>query len=441
MKIARKALAAIAASLTIALLLWQGMALAVGGVGGLGVGTGSGSSSGNEAYSPQIAEPPDDPTDDGDNEGHETDNPEKPDHAGGGIVEVQLAGGEVISVGQNDASIEDDGQAHSDVVVLSLLGSEIIGAHSNCPAVGCEGGTASEGVAPGVLCEETGGGVCVGILFAEANSSVENDESSSSADQVLAFTCVGGTQTAPAENCDGIVGAGVSEQHSTITQDNTTGATEAESSTDVADVCVGPTGEDPITGTCSGLGVSALHSESSSSAPSETAPGTTERSSYVAVLELGGAPVLEISDQMELVSVPPGCPAGASLLCVFINQGEGFVYPGGAGSAQEALHVSVLAGVVDGEDVVGTHSGSAETLVENTGPACPPGSTADHCVEVCPDTGLPPMPDGTCPPEERPPGLANTGLSLVLPLALALALMVMGAHLVALDRRRGAATV
>ncbi|MEX2458229.1 MAG: hypothetical protein WD770_04525 [Actinomycetota bacterium] len=438
MKMTRKALAAMAASLTIALLLWQGMALAVGGVGGLGVGTGSGS--GNEAYSPEVADPPDDPTEDGDSEGHETDNPEKPDHAGGGIAEVQLAGGEVVSIGQNDAGIEDDGQAHSDVVVLSLLGSEIIGAHSNCPAVGCEGGEPTGSVAPGILCEESGGGVCVGILFAEANSSVENEESSSSADQVLAFACVGGTQTAPAENCDGVVGAGVSEQHSTITQDNTTGATDASSSTDVADVCVGPTGEDPITGVCSGLGVSALHSESSSSAPSETGPGTTERSSYLLAVELGGAPAVEISDPMDL-SLPPGCPAGASLLCVFLNQGESFVYPGGAGSAQDALHISLIAGAVDGEDVVFGHVATAETLVENTGPACPPGSTADHCVAPpCPDTGGAPMPDGTCP-QVPVPGLANTGLDMLIPLALALTLMVVGAHLVALDRRRGALTV
>jgi hypothetical protein len=344
-------------------------------------------------------------------------------------------------VGQNDAAIEDDGTAHSDVVVLSLLGSEIIGAHSNCPAVGCEGGEPTGSVAPGILCEESGGGVCVGILFAEANSSVENDESSASADQVLAFACIGGTQTAPAENCDGVVGAGVSEQHSTITQDNTTGATEGSSSTDVADVCVGPTGEDAITGVCSGLGVSALHSESSSSASSETAPGTTERSSYLLALELGGGePVLVISDPMD-ISLPPGCPAGASLLCVFINQGESFVYTGGAGSTADALHIDVLAGAVDGADVVFGHVAQSQTLVENTGPACPPGSTAGHCVEVCPDTGLPPMPDGTCPPEERPPGLANTGLGVLLPLALALTLMMAGAHLVALDRRRGAATV
>jgi len=436
MKIARKTFAGVSAALVVALLAWQGMALAAGGVGvpgDLGVGTGSGSSTGNEAH--QVADPPPDPTDDGDLEGHETEDPEKPDHAGGAIAEVELGGESLVVVGDNNASIEDDGQSSGDVVVLALLGSEIIGAHSNCPAVGCEGGESSSGVAPGLLCEETSGGVCVGLLFADTTSSTEDNESSATADQAIAFACVGGTQTAPEENCDGLVGAGVSENHSMIHQDNTTGATEADQATDVADVCVGPTGEDPITGTCSGIGASALHSESHSEAPSETGPGTTERSSYLLALELAGSPAIVISDPTE-IALPPGCPEGASVLCVYLNQGESFVYTGGAASRQEALHVAVLRAAVGGEDLVLGHVASAETLAENTGPACPPGATRPDCVPVCPDTGLAPMPDGSCPREPEPRGLADTGLDVLVPLAVALTLILAGAHLVAWDRRR-----
>lgn len=430
----RRSLAAMVVALSLVLLVWQGMALAIGGPGDILPDDPNKES--NEAYSPQVqpAEPPDEPTSDDDLGGHDTSDPEKPDHAAGSIAEVTLAGEELVVVGDNNAQIEDDGQASGDVVVLALLGSEIIGAHSNCPAVDCEGGTAEDGLAPGILCEETGGGVCVGLLFAETTSSVTSEESSATADQALAFACIGSTQTQPEANCDGVVGAGVSENHSDITQDNTTGATTANQTTDVADVCVGPTGEDPITGTCSGLGASALHSESHSTADSETAPGTTERSSYLLAVEIGGTQALVI-DEPTAIELPPGCPEGGSLLCVYLNQGESFVYAGGAGSHQEALHISVLRALIGGEDLVLGHVSDAETLVENTGPACPPGSTAAHCVpNVCPDTGLPPMPDGSCPREPR--GLPVTGLDLAVQVAGALLLLVGGSHLVAWDRRR-----
>lgn len=437
MKIARKAVAAVAASLTIALLLWQGLALAVDGVRDLGLG-GSSSESG-EAYTPetqsvqQPAEPPDEPTDEGDNAGHETENPEKPDHAGGSIIEAELAGGDLATVGRNDASIEDDGTTHGDVVVLALLGSDIIAASSECNEVDCEN---TDGVAPGVLCAESGGSLCVGLLFAETTSTTNSDSSSATADQALAYACVGGTQQSPDENCDGVVGAGVSENHSSITQDNTTGATQADQSTDVADVCLG--GEDLLTGACGGVGVSALHSESHSTAESETGPGTTERSSYILALELAGEEAFAISDPAAL-SIPPDCPE-PSLVCIFVNQGEGFVYTGGGASRQEALHVDVLNAALGGADLVEAHVATAETLAENTGPACPPGSTAAHCVRppVCPDTGVPPMPDGSCP-REPAPGLARTGLDIAVPIAVALALLVAGFQLVAWDRRRAVA--
>jgi hypothetical protein len=440
MKHGRTMVTIIAAGLMLALLVWQGSSLAAGGVGNIGGGLGGGGNTG-ETQDPSVqqpggaqpAEPPDDPTEDGDTEGHETENPTKPDHASGSIADVTLAGEPLAEVGSNNAAINDDGTASGDVVVLALLGEEVIGGHSECPAVDCEGGTASGGVAPGLLCEETAGGVCVGLLFAETTSSVTNEESSATADQALAFACVGGTQEAPEENCDGFVGAGVSENHSSITQDNTNGNTTSDQATDVADVCVGPTGEDPLTGTCSGIGASALHSESHSEANSETGPGTTERSSYLLALELAGEQAITISDPIA-IEVPPGCPAGGSLLCVYLNQGESFVYTGGGASRQEALHIAVLAGAIDGADLVGGHVSDAETLAENTGPACPPGATRADCVPLCP-SGVEVMPDGTCP-VQQPPGLPVTGMDTAIPLAVALTLMLMGAWLVAWDRRR-----
>ena len=433
----RRTIPRLSALAVVLLFALSGAAFAAGGVGDLQVGGGLGGGSGEEAYSPTVqqpgnaqpAEPPDDPTEDSDLEGHESENPTKPDHASGSIAEVSLAGQELVEVGSNNAAINDDGTAQGDVVILALLGEEILGAHSECPAVDCEGGTASSGVAPGLLCEETGGGVCVGLLFAETTSSVSNDASSATADQALVFACIGGTQEAPEENCDGLVGAGVSEAHSEITQDNTNGNTTADHATDVADVCLGPTGEDPLTGVCSGIGVGVLHSESHSEANSETGPGSTERSSYVLALELAGEQALVISDPTE-IALPPGCPEGGSLVCVYLNQGESFVYTGGAASHQEALHVSVLRAVVGGEDLVLGHVSDAETLAENTGPACPPGATRPDCVPQCPP-GQELAPDGTCQPVGKPPGgLPVTGLDLTLGLWLALGLIASGAYLI-----------
>jgi hypothetical protein len=438
MKTARRTTVAITVALAFLVLAWQGIAMAVGGVGDI-VGPGS-NNQGNEAYSPDVAQPapPGDPSSDDDSDGHETEDPAKPDHAGGSIAEVSLAGQELIAVGQNNASIDDDGQASGDVVVLAIGGSEIIGAHSNCPAVGCEGGE-SEGNAPiGLLCEPSGGSVCVELLYGNTTSSTENDESSATADQALVFACIGGSQTTPSEDCAGPVGAGVSENHSVITQDNTNGNTSADQSTDVADVCVGPTGEDPITGTCSGLGASALHSETHSEANSETGNGSTDRSSYLLAVELGGTSLLTISDPTA-ISLPPGCPEGASLVCVFLNQGESFVYTGGAGSHQEALHLSVLRAIVGGEDVALGHVADAETLAENTGPACPPGATRADCVVTpsCP-VGQHRDASGNCVDDQGPGprGLSDTGLDTLVPVALALALMLLGTNLVAWDRRR-----
>jgi hypothetical protein len=79
--------------------------------------------------------------------------------------------------------------------------------------------------------------------------------------------------------------------------------------------------------------------------------------------------VLKIQDPLHL-SVPPNCGEPA-LLCLFLNQGESFLFGNGAASAQEALHLDLLNGTpIDILAILG----QAETIAHlESPPGCPPG--------------------------------------------------------------------
>jgi hypothetical protein len=365
------------------------------------------------------------PTQDDDAGAHETSDPEEPDHAGGAVVSVDVAGEDAIDIGSTDAQMEDDGHSSGDVTVLAIGGNEIVGAHSDSRS-----GPESDSVAPfDALCEGSGGGVCVGLLFADTTSSESEGSSSAESDAALAFACIGGSQSDSDATCDGEVGAGVATSNSEVTQDNQSGDTTAEQQTAVADACVG--GEDSE-GVCSGIGAEVMSAESSSQAPSEDGPGQTSSSSCTADIQAGGSGNCLIEDS-EALELPPGCPAGQSLLCLYVNQGEAFVFAGGAGSHQEAVHVSVLAGAIEGSDLVKAHFGDAETLATNAGPAAGdvPGA------EVLGGAGGPEVSAGGAGGQGEPE-LAFTGLEPLALLAVVLLLTGGGAAMLALDRRRAA---
>jgi hypothetical protein len=73
------------------------------------------------------------PTSDDDSQGHETQDPAPLDHASGGVVDIQVAGEDLVTVGATDARIEDDGEASGDVTLLAIGGSEIVGASLPVP--------------------------------------------------------------------------------------------------------------------------------------------------------------------------------------------------------------------------------------------------------------------------------------------------------------------
>jgi hypothetical protein len=364
------------------------------------------------------------PTQDDDSGAHETADPAPPDHAGGSVVDLDVAGEDAVDVGSTNAEVEEDGKSSGDVTVLAIGGNEIVGAHSNSRQ-----GPENDSVAPfDALCEGTDGGVCVGLLFADT-SSTENGQSSSARSQAsLAFACLGGSQASGREECDGEVSLDVASSDSRTTQDNQTGATTAEQETELADACLG--GE--VGDTCSGVGAEAMSAESSSSAPSESGPGSSSRSSCVVTIQAQGSGDCVLEDPQEL-EVPPGCEAAAAIVCLYVNQGETFIFTGGGASRQETAHVRVLPGLVEGSDLVSLHLATAETLATNTGAVLgAPGGPPDE--GVLGGGGGPEGGGGAGP--GGPPELAFTGFELVKLLTVLLLLAVAGLAMLALDRRR-----
>jgi hypothetical protein len=109
---------------------------------------------------------------------------------------------------------------------------------------------------------------------------------------------------------------------------------------------------------------------------------------------------------------------------VFFNQGESFVFTGGAAGHQQVAHISV------GPDVVLGHVGTSETLATNDGPE--DVVKGERPIEAPDETVLgggpaTPASDGVLP---------FTGTGMLLYLAIAFALISAGAWLVALHRTR-----
>ncbi|MGH2722810.1 MAG: hypothetical protein ACRDI0_00840 [Actinomycetota bacterium] len=444
MKKSKRPLQAVALAAVGLLTLWQGMALAgeapappeVPSAEAPSAPSASEPSAPAEAPSSSSSAPaaPQTATLQEDSTGHTTPVPEGDSHASAGVADVHLAGEELVSVNQTNAAVDDDDDTPSgDVTVLALGGSEIIGAHSS------GNGSDSNGLA--IACEESGGQLCIGLLYASTETSQSAGSSSSNADASLVFLCLGGTTTAPGPVCDGPVGAEVGGSHSSIEETRSGGiaSQSAHAETELADVCLG--GED-ASGVCSGLGVSAVGAHSDSSATDPDAPGTTDSDSWLLAIEAQGSRTQILGDSQELLSIPPGCPEDGSLICIFLNQGAEVVGNGIAGNRVETVHLDVLkaVGQVPGDSLILAHLGTAETLVKAEFievEECPPGTvgTPPDCVEA---NGGPPDgddEDGVLP-RGGPPTLAITGLGALPLLALSLILGTAGGSVLAWDRRR-----
>lgn len=288
-------------------------------------------------------------TSDDDSAGHETEDPQAPDHGGATVLDTGVAGEDVARVGESRATVEDDDSTSGDATLLALGGEEIAGAHAD--SGGEEEAHFGDPLAP--LCSGSEGQVCLSVLYADAWASEKGGTSSSRGRTGVADVCLGGDGS---DGCTGPVSTGVATSESEAERDQKSGRSTASSSSEVADVCVQP---DPVTGLCA-VGVEVLHSEGRSDSGGGKA--SAERDSHLLALELGNEEQARVGDPQAL-SLPPDCPEGGSLVCLFVNQGETYLGNGSAGHAQEALHVDVLPGNLD----LVVEAGRSETLVHNDG--------------------------------------------------------------------------
>lgn len=292
------------------------------------------------------------PSSDDDSPGHETPNPSAPDHGQATMLDAGVAGEDVATVGDDRATVRDNDSTRADSTLLALGGQEVIGAHADSNGTGED--HFGDPLAP--LCEGSDGAACLTVLYADAWASEEGRTSHSESQSGVADVCLGGDSTDPTAECAGPAYVGVANNHAEAHRNQTSGRTTASSSSDLAEVCLE---RDEVTGACA-VGVGALHS--SGEADSGNSPGSATRESYLLALDVAGEEQLRVEDA-QAVSLPPECPEGTSLLCLFLNQGETYLGDGLAGHAQDALHLKVLPGIVDLELV----AADTETLVHNDG--------------------------------------------------------------------------
>ena len=261
--------------------------------------------------------------------------------AHGTTVGVQVAGQDVAQVGSTKASSRDDG-SKSDATVLSVGGQEIAGAHASSGQ-----GQGSDSSSTGYLqetCDQSGGQACVSVLFGRATTSDDGSSSTGSADSAIAKACLGGTQRRPSDKCDGQVEARALESHSRSRADRTNGRGSASESSDLAALCLGGTTAD---GTCGGFGLILLFATSSARAD----PNGRQASggSYIAAVDAGGQRTVAGGDPQQ-VDVPPGCPAGGSLICLALNRGGTDAGADSASGDRETAGIDILSGALNGDD-------------------------------------------------------------------------------------------
>ncbi|MEO7893033.1 MAG: hypothetical protein ABIR57_02350, partial [Aeromicrobium sp.] len=176
------------------------------------------------------------PSSDSDSPGNETVDPTAPDHGSAKAVDTKIGATKLAEVGSNDASIYDDHSTTADSTLLALGGQEILGTHadSNGENVSHFG----DPLAP--ICVNTGGAVCLQILYADAYATDDGTTSFSSSQSGIANVCVGGTNPDPNTPCTGPVHAGALNSAGQATRDQSTGQTTATSTSDVAGACVVP---------------------------------------------------------------------------------------------------------------------------------------------------------------------------------------------------------
>jgi hypothetical protein len=352
--------------------------------------------------------------------------PHPPDHASGAVADVNLFKSRLLEITRYNATIEDNGGAHSDVTVLGLGGNQIIGASASSKGRNREGenGDALK------LCHLTGDVLCVSLLYNNVVATEDHRSSLAAARGGLAALCLGGREheATTSYECNGILSLGVAEGLGIAERDKEHGHTKADSANELLNLCLGK--RDKLTVPCEGLGLQAVHSDSRSKSDKPD----TERHSFLLGIDSNGRSSY-LLDQPFALPIPQDC-GNSALLCLFLNQGKSIIFhnPKGAGSVQEALRLDVL------NRTLLVVLGQAETLVHET-EVCEHGKPCKH---GRPEGG-PGRHEGHGHEKEGPgkgehhggaPELAYTGTDLAPLLAGGFLLTGLGALTVAATRRR-----
>ncbi|MGH3753833.1 MAG: hypothetical protein ACRDRP_14265 [Pseudonocardiaceae bacterium] len=278
------------------------------------------------------------------------DDPYPPDHASGAVAEVDLLKSHLLDITRYDASIEEDGSAHSDSTVLGLGGSRIVGSSASSRDNHKDSGELLS------LCGPTGGLVCLSLLYHDVIAAEDHDSALAAARGGVLALCLGGDKddVTPSYECDGLLSLGVAEGLGIAERDKEHGHTKAESANELLNLCVGK--RDKLTTPCDGIGLQAVHADSASKSDKPD----TVRGSYLLGLDLSGSSTY-ILDGPTALALPDGC-GDSALLCLFFNQGRSVIFknPQGAGSVQEMLRLDLL------NRTLLVVLGQAETLAHET---------------------------------------------------------------------------
>jgi hypothetical protein len=265
---------------------------------------------------------------------HQIDEPEPPDHASGAVADIDLLRSHLLDITKYDATIEDNGESHSDSTVLGLGGSRIIGSSADSRDHNREGdnGDALK------LCNASGGVLCLSLLYHNTVATEDHDNSLAAARGGVAALCLGGhdKDTTASYECNGILSLGVAEGLGIAERDKEHGHTKADSANELLNLCIGK--REKLTTPCEGLGLEAVHSDSKS----KSEKPDTERHSFLLGIDSNGHSSYLLDEPFAL-ALPEHC-GDSAILCLLLNQGRSVIFhnPKGAGSAQEALRLDVL---------------------------------------------------------------------------------------------------
>jgi hypothetical protein len=263
--------------------------------------------------------------------------PGPPDHASGEVARVDLLKSRLLDITKYDATIENNGEAHSEATVLGLGGGRIIG--SSASSRDHDHNRSGENHDLLKLCDATGGALCLSLLYSNAVAEEDGSHSLAAARAGVLALCLGGhdKNTTASYECNGL-GLGVAEGLGIAERDKKENHTKADSANELLNLCLGQ--REKLTEPCQGLGVQLVHADSRSRSDKPD----TERHSFLIGIDSNGKSSY-LADESSDAAFPKDC-GDSAVLCLLLNQGKSVIYRNpkeqGAGSAVEVLRLDVL---------------------------------------------------------------------------------------------------